>query len=168
MAQIVCFTEQSWKSSLETVWKKVTAISKYSADDWINHLPITVVASELILASCLNHNHSCQYDEVWTSEWSHTTWLYYLRAIIWVYFVKNTICQVRLWTKWQYTDCCGSTWILYTIFFEHFRCDTCVKSLESVRYLEIWMKHIKMASLWCIFQVHAVVDLQCTYSDSYT
>ena len=42
MHQMVCYTEPSEKSSLETVWKRAGTFKKYLAGDWMNHLSITV------------------------------------------------------------------------------------------------------------------------------
>ena len=42
MRQMVCFTESSEKSSLETVWKRSGSFKKYLAGDKMNHLSITV------------------------------------------------------------------------------------------------------------------------------
>ena len=35
--QMVCYTEPSEKSSLETVWKRADTFKKYVAGDWMNH-----------------------------------------------------------------------------------------------------------------------------------
>ena len=43
MRQMVCYTEPSEKSSMETVWKRAGTFKKYLAGDWMNHLSITVL-----------------------------------------------------------------------------------------------------------------------------
>ena len=46
MHQMVCYTEQSKKLSMETVWKRTDTFKKYLAGDWMNHLSIAVLPCE--------------------------------------------------------------------------------------------------------------------------